>query len=139
MRYSILALICIIYAAMPVAAQMDRIAQFGGDLGVSLALATAIQKAVESGNYVFVAVIALMFGLQVLKVIFGQRSSSIRQNAAQYSALGGAAIGSAMTSVTGGDPVEGAVGGLLVGNAASGLYSTLKPIGALGKKYLRGR
>lgn len=123
----------------PVMAQAFDMGLSGGDMMGGLAIATAVQKAVESGNYVFVAVVVLMLGLQALKIIYSSKSSSLRRNAAQYSAMGGATMGVAGAMMTGGDPAQGAVGGLLVGNAASGLYSTLKPVGELGKKYLRSR
>ncbi len=127
-------------AFLSVPAQAFEMGLSGGEVAGGLALAAAVQKAVENGQYAFVAVIVLMFGLQVAKIVFGRRSKSVRRNAAQYSAIGGTAVGAAMTSLTGGDPVEGAVGGLMVGNAASGLYSSIaKPLGALGKKYLEGR
>lgn len=108
-----------------------------GDTFKSIALATKVQQAVESKNYVFVAVIAMTFLLQLAKVFCGSKFPSLKKNAAQYSAFGGAGIGAATSALTGGDAMQGAVGGMLVGNAASGLYSSiLKPIG---KKLLRGK
>lgn len=106
---------------------------FGLDMGgvtSVIALATAVQKGVESRNYVFVAVLGLMFGLEILKIFMGSKYPSFKRNAAQYSAVSGVVVGSVGSSLAGGDPVSGALGGMMVGNAASGLYSSiLKPVG----------
>lgn len=97
-----------------------------GGITSTLALATAVQKAVEAKNFTFLAVIILMFGIQILKSFSKNKMPHMKRNAAQYSAMGGAAIGAAGSAAMGSDPVHGATGGFMVGNAASGLYSTLK-------------
>lgn len=82
-------------------------------------VAEGVQKAVDGGKWAYLAVIGLFVVIQVLK-----RSQHIKRNATQYAAGAGAAAGAVLSN----DPVSGAVGGLMVGNAASGLYSLLKPI-----------
>lgn len=105
----------------------------------AIALATSVQKAVDNGNYIFMAVIVLMLLIEALKAIFYKRPH-MKKYAPQAAALGGGVMGGTFSAMTGGDPLQGAVGGILAGNAASGLYSSaLKPLGGAVKKLLRGR
>lgn len=83
------------------------------------ALAEGVQAAVDSGKWAYLAVISVFIFIQLAK-----RSDHVKKNATRYSAGLGAATGAVLSP----DPVSGAVGGLLVGNAASGLYSLLKPV-----------
>lgn len=82
-------------------------------------VAQAVQNAVDGGKWAYLAVISVFVVIQVMK-----RSQHIKKNATQYAAGAGAATGAVLSD----DPVSGAVGGLMVGNAASGLYSLLKPV-----------
>lgn len=107
-----------------------------GEYAGIMALAAAVQKAFESSQYAFIAVIGLMLSIQLVKALTARRSDHMKRNAHRYAAGGGALMGGAMSQYTGSDPVAGAVGGMMVGNAASGLYSTVvKPLG----KLVRGR
>ncbi len=99
------------------------------ELAGAVTFATSVQKAVENGQYVFVAVIALLFLMQIAKAFFSYRYKSVRHNASQYSAATGTVVGGLAAHLTGSDPVSGSLGGMLAGNAASGLYSSLvKPL-----------
>jgi hypothetical protein len=82
-------------------------------------LAQGVQNAVEGGKWAYLAVISIFVLIQLMK-----KNSHVKKNASRYSAGAGATVG----AILGADPVSGAVGGLMVGNAASGLYSLLKPI-----------
>lgn len=83
------------------------------------ALAEGVQQAVENGKWVYLGVIFIFVMIQLAK-----KSNHIKKNATRYSAGAGAVAGAVLSN----DPVNGAVGGMLMGNAASGLYSLLKPI-----------
>lgn len=96
--------------------------------GTTLVLANQVQDAFESGQYAFVLIVLLMVGLQIAKSLGGRRCPTLKKHAAPYSAGIGALIGGSAANITGSDPMMGALGGLMAGNAASGLYSTLKPI-----------
>jgi hypothetical protein len=97
--------------------------------GAMIKFASSIQEAIDKGNYVFVGVIVLMLVIQFLKATCGRKFPSVKKHAAQYSALGGALAGGAVAQSVNADPIAGAVGGLITGNAASGLYSSfVKPL-----------
>lgn len=82
-------------------------------------LAEGVQGAVEEGKWAYLAVISIFILMQVAK-----RWSHIKKHAPQYSAGFGALTGAVLSD----EPMNGALGGAMVGNAASGLYSLLKPI-----------
>jgi hypothetical protein len=109
-----------------------------GEIDSYLKLAESIQSAVEKQQYVFLAVMGIIFGVQLLKIILASRYPSIKDNAGHYAALGGAAVGVGMSLVTNGDPIQGATGGFLVGNAASGMYSSVVGPGKRILQYVYG-
>lgn len=94
----------------------------------TLTLAKAIQDGVEGQNYVYLAVIIFMFGMQAVKMLGASKVPSLKKHTASYSTAGGASVGAVMSNIAGSDPVQGAIGGAMVGNASSGLYSTVKSL-----------
>lgn len=86
-------------------------------LDALLNLADSVQDAVEAGRWAYLAVISVFIMIQLAK-----KSDHIKKNASRYSAGLGAVTGAVLSD----DPVQGAMGGLMVGNAASGLFSLLK-------------
>jgi len=82
-----------------------------------LGLAESVQMSVDEGRWAYLAVISIFLIIQ-----FAKKSEHVKKNAPRYSAGAGAAIGSILSD----DPAQGALGGLMVGNAASGLFSLLK-------------
>lgn len=91
-------------------------------------IADAVQKAVDQGAWAFLAVIAIYVFIEANKATLGQKMPSVKRNAAQISAGVGALGGAVLAE----DPVNGALGGLIIGNAASGFYASfMKPLMAV--------
>jgi hypothetical protein len=89
------------------------------------ALAHMVQESVDSGKWAYLAVLSVFVMIEVNKRWLASKLPSVKKNAAQYSAGLGALTGAVLSD----DKASGAIGGMLVGNAASGLYSSLlKPI-----------
>lgn len=108
---------------------MEFLMGAGGEMAKELILATAVQKAVDSGQYVFAAVVVLMLCMELVKAFSGKKREHLRKHASKYVAGAGAVTGGLAAKASGADPVIGSVGGMMMGNAASGLYSSVfKPL-----------
>ena len=88
----------------------------------ALALIPTLQEAVEQQNWAMVVVISLMSLTWLIKRFLLAKDGSQKDLLPAVSAGLGTVLGTAVAP----DPVMGAMGGLMLGNAASGMYDVLK-------------
>lgn len=98
-----------------------------------------MSAAMQSQDKIYMGIIAIFVLMQLFKKTAEKKVPGVRKAAPQITAGASSTVGALIASQMGQSPSEGAVAGLLMGNAASGMYDTLKPLGRLGKKFLAGR
>jgi hypothetical protein len=107
-----------------------------GSINELMQLSGPINRAIEAQNWGLLIVLLVLLITACAKRFWAQNDDSKKARLPKISAITGAGIGSIIAATGQVDPMTGVIGGMLMGNAATGLYDAgVKPL----KKRLKKR